>query len=208
MGRPREFDVEKALTAALYVFWEKGFEGASLTDLTSAMGITRPSLYAAFGNKEELFRKALDRYMTTCMRFFREAVQAPDARSVIEGVLYGYADSQTDGLHPPGCLDTNCALVGSDEIEPVRRALLARREGNEAALRERLQRAYAEGDLPRDADPAALASYVMTVVQGMSVQAASGADRETLYKVVQTALRACPIARAAAAKAAEPAVAG
>jgi AcrR family transcriptional regulator len=192
MGRPREFDVDEALATALDQFWRKGFEGTSVNDLTEAMGITKPSLYATFGNKEELFRKALDRYQSTCMTFVEEALAEPAAFQVVERLLYGYATCQTDGAHPPGCLDTNGALVCSEAAEPVRRELIARRTAQEAALRRRLEHALETGDLPADSDPADLARYVMAVIQGMAVQAASGASRETLHGVVRTALRAWP----------------
>lgn len=192
MGRPREFDVDTALQTALRVFWRKGFEGASLTDLTEAMGITRPSLYATYGNKEQLFRKALDCFRATCMSFIPEALSAPTARQVIEQLLYGYADAQTSKGEPQGSLGTNGALVCSQASDPVRQELIRRRERDEADLADRLRRARDEGDLPEDADPAALASYVMTVVHGMSVQAASGAGRDALHGVVRTALRAIP----------------
>ncbi|TLU74085.1 TetR/AcrR family transcriptional regulator [Lichenicoccus roseus] len=198
MGRPREFDVDVALAAALDVFWRNGFEGASMTDLTEAMGITRPSLYATYGNKEALFRRALDSYQSTCMTFFADALSRPTARMVAERILFGWADAQTDPAHPAGCLGTNGALACSNAAEPIRLELVARREAAEAALRRRLEQAVAEGDLPPDADPAALASYVMTVGQGMAVQAASGSTRALLYRVVDTALRAWPAGTEAA----------
>nr|WP_321986439.1 TetR/AcrR family transcriptional regulator [uncultured Lichenicoccus sp.] len=194
MGRPREFDPDEALAAALDVFWRKGFEGASMTDLTEAMGITRPSLYATFGNKEALFRKALDSYQSTCMAFTTDALSQPTARLVAERMLFGCADAQTDAAHPPGCLGTNGALACSLAAEPIRLELVERRNAWEGSLRQRLERARLEGDLPQDADPAALASYVMTIAQGMAVQAASGANRATLYRVVATALAAWPAA--------------
>ncbi len=192
MGRPREFDPETALSVALDLFWRKGFEGTSLSDLTEAMGISRPSLYAAFGNKERLFRLVLDRYQSTCMGFFEEALRQPTARRVAERLLYGCADAQTDRVHPPGCLGTSGALACSEAAEPIRAELIARRGAQEVALRRRLERAVAERDLPPATDVADLASYVMTLVQGMSVQSASGADRELLYGIVRTALRAWP----------------
>jgi AcrR family transcriptional regulator len=192
MGRPREFDVDEALDSALQVFWSKGYEGTSLTDLTEAMGITRPSLYATFGNKEELFRKVLDQYDNTCLSFTREAMNEPTARAVVERLLYGHADAQTDPPHPPGCLGMNGALACSEEVEPIRQELIGRRLASEAALRRRLEQAKAEGDLAADADPAGLARYVMTIAQGMAVQAASGADREALHQVTRTALMAWP----------------
>src|SRR5881397_2597277 len=103
-GRPRSFDLDKALDAALQVFWQKGYEGASLSDLTEAMGINRPSLYAAFGNKEALFRKVLDRYFAGPAAYVREALQEPTARAVVERLLLGAAESHSDPRHPQGCL--------------------------------------------------------------------------------------------------------
>jgi AcrR family transcriptional regulator len=194
MGRHREFDVDEALDGALDVFWRKGYEGTSLSDLTEAMGITRPSLYAAFGNKEELFRKALDRYDDTCMAFMREALARPTAREVVSHLLYGYADAQTDPDRPAGCLDTNGALVCSDEAEPIKQELVGRRAANEAVLGRRLEEARAAGDLPADCEPAELARYVMTIAHGMGVQASSGASREALHGIVAMTLRGWPSA--------------
>jgi AcrR family transcriptional regulator len=192
VGRPKEFDPDQALAAALDVFRRQGFEGASLTALTKAMGITRPSLYAAFGNKEELFKNALDRYRSDCTVFRGEALAEPTSRRVVERLLQSAADAQTDKSHPPGCLVTTGALVCSEEGEPIRRVLAALRGDAQAALQSRLEQARAAGDLAADADPAALASYVMAVIQGMAVLAASGADRAALHGVVQVALRAWP----------------
>ena len=192
MGRPREFDPDVALGAALDVFWRKGFDGASLTDLTDAMGITRPSLYAAFGNKEELFRKAFTQYETIALSFLERALAEPTARLVAERMLYGAADAQTDGDHPAGCLAIQSAMCSSDAAEPIRRAVLGIREAKRAALRARLHRARDEGDLPSSADPDALVAYLSAVVNGMAVMAGTGADRETLYGVVRTALAAWP----------------
>lgn len=195
MGRPREFDTGKALAAALDVFWRRGFEAASLTDLTAAMGITRPSLYAAFGNKEALFHKALDHYEATFMRFARDALDEPTARGVIGHLLYGYADMLTGAEHPPGALETNGALVCSNAAEPIKQVLIGRRMEDEAALRRRLERARDEGDLPAATDAAALAQFVMAVACGMSVKAASGAAREVLHRVIGTAMLAVPGAK-------------
>jgi len=192
VGRPREFDIETALACALQEFWQKGYEGTSLTDLTEAMGITRPSLYATFGNKEELFRKALDRYDATHMLFTGDALQEPTAYAVVERLLYGFADAQTDPVNPPGCLGMNAALACTEASEPIRQELIARRAATETALRHRLERAKAEGDLPAGSDAAALALYVMTVAQGMAGQAKSGASRADLHNVVAVALQAWP----------------
>jgi AcrR family transcriptional regulator len=194
MGRPREFDVEEALDGALDLFWRKGYEGTSLSDLTEAMGITRPSLYATFGNKEELFRKALDRYDSTCMAFTRSSLEQPTARAVVSHLLHGFADAQTDPAHPAGCLGMNGALACSEEAEPIKQELVGRRVASEAALGRRLEEARAAGDLPADSDPAELARYVMTVAHGMAIQASSGAGRAALYSIVVMTLRAWPSA--------------
>lgn len=192
-GRPREFDTDEALDKALHVFWRQGYEGASLSDLTEAMGISRPSLYAAFGNKEDLFRRALDRYAESgpgaCQR---EAMAEPTARAVVERLLYGTAKGLTDPKNPRGCLAVQGALSCGEAAESIKNELCSRRAAGEAALGERFQRAKTEGDLKSDADPQALARFVTTVQQGMSVQAAGGASREDLMTVAEMALKAWP----------------
>jgi AcrR family transcriptional regulator len=193
-GRPRTFDVDDALDIALKVFWKKGYEGTSIDDLTQAIGINRPSLYCAFGNKEQLFRKALDRYLGEAAALYSDAISQPTARAVAERYLRGMADSLTDPEHPPGCLAVQGALSCGEAADPIRRELSARRAAAEARLRERFERAQAEGDLAPDDEPADLARYLATVSQGMAVQAAGGASREDLRRVAETALRAWPTA--------------
>jgi AcrR family transcriptional regulator len=194
-GRPREFDTEKALDAALHVFWRKGYEGASLPDLTEAMGINRPSLYAAFGNKEELFRRALDRYVEGPASFVRKALEEPTARAVVERLFDRAVDVVGDPCNPAGCLLVQGALACGDEADCIRRELNERRLAGEIAIRERFERARTDGDLPADADPTDLARYVVTILQGIAVQAAGGASRKELRRVVQMALRAWPEGR-------------
>jgi AcrR family transcriptional regulator len=184
--------MEKALDSALRVFWRKGYEGASLPELTKAMGINRPSLYAAFGNKEELFRKALDRYVEGPAGYMREALDEPTARQVVERMLTGSAELLTDRRHPRGCLVVQGALACGEGSESVRRELIARRTAAHTILRERLERAVAEGDLSEDVDCDDLARYVMAVIHGMAVQAASGVGREELLRVAEIALRVLP----------------
>jgi len=191
-GRPRGFDLEQALDRALNVFWRKGFEGASLPDLTRAMRINRPSLYAAFGNKEALFRRALDRYAQGPACYVREALEAPTAREVAGRLLRGAAAGLTDPRHPRGCLLVQGALSCGDAAEGVRAELCSRRAAGEAAIRRRMQRARREGDLPAGADPADLAKYLATMIHGLAVQAAGGAKTEQLRRVAETALRAWP----------------
>ena len=191
-GRPREFDADEALERALELFWRQGYEGTSLGQLTAAMGINRPSLYAAFGNKESLFRKALDRYVDAGMAFLRDALEEPTARRAIETLLRGYVALVTDPRTPAGCLTVNGALACGPDADSIRAELTARRLAGEAALRARLQRARKDGDLPADANPADLARYINTIAQGIAVQAAGGASRKQLDHVVDVALRAWP----------------
>jgi AcrR family transcriptional regulator len=192
VGRPRSFDAGKALDAGMKVFWRKGYEGASLSDLTRAMGVNRPSLYAAFGDKEALFRKALDRYDEGPAAYLREALNRPTARAAVEGLMLGAADLVTSSGNPAGCLFVQGALACGDGAEAVRGDLILRRGAGEKSVRQRLQRAQAEGDLPPEASPADLARFVVTVVHGIAVQAASGASRNELRRVVRTALQAWP----------------
>jgi AcrR family transcriptional regulator len=191
-GRPRAFDTDKALDRALRVFWGKGYEGATLPELTRAMGINRPSLYAAFGNKEALFRKALARYVEGPAAYVRAALGESTARAAAERLLYGAADLLTGPRTPKGCLIVQGALACGEAAEPIRRELASRRRSGEAALRRRFERAASDGDLPAGADPHGLAKFVVTVIHGMAVQAAGGASREELRRVAETALRAWP----------------
>lgn len=193
MGRPKEFDVDEALCAALQVFWKHGFDGASLTDLTDAMGITRPSLYATYGNKEELFRKVLDRYEEMHLCFVAEALAERSVARAIKKLLDGYAQVLTDPMHPPGCLGVNSAICGGGESEPIRRELIARRSLSEETLRERFERASRDGELTPEEDPADWARYVMSVGLGMAVKAASGSSKAELERVAAMALRALPV---------------
>jgi AcrR family transcriptional regulator len=192
IGRPRAFDVDVALDRALHVFWRKGYEGTSLSDLTKAMRINRPSLYAAFGNKEALFRKALDRYSEGPTAYFDDALQEPTARAAAERLLRGTIDLLTNPRTPQGCLIVQSALACGDAADSIRKELAFRRATGEAALSRRFRRAKREGDLSANADPADLARYITTVVHGMAVKGAGGATRPQLLRIMQTALRAWP----------------
>jgi AcrR family transcriptional regulator len=191
-GRPREFDADQALAAALRVFWSKGYEGASMADLTEAMGITKPSLYAAFGNKEALFRKALDLYETEKLTYMRQALDQPTARAVAERLLRGAVESQTSSCEPRGCLGVIHSVACGAEAESIRAEVIARRASSQAAMVERFERAKRDGDLPADADVGGLTRYLVAVLQGMAVQAGSGATREDLDTLVDTALAMWP----------------
>jgi AcrR family transcriptional regulator len=189
-GRPRAFDAERALDRAMGVFWLKGYEGASLPDLTRAMGINRPSLYAAFGNKQALFGRAVQRYVRGPGRYVFDALAAPTARGVIERLFAGLIELLTDPRNPRGCLLVHGALACGTQAQPVRRALDGRREAVVDALSRRLARARAARELPARANPTDLARFIAAVMHGMCVQSASGAGRAVLQRVARTALRA------------------
>jgi AcrR family transcriptional regulator len=195
MGRHREFDEEKVLDAVLRVFWRKGYEGTSYADLTEAAGIERPALYAAFGNKEALFLRALARYDERYLDYIPEALELPTAREVAAHVLHKAVELNTRYPDRTGCLGINGALAGSDDAEPVRRALIEFRAAGRERLRERFERAKLEGDLPKTAKPEALATFVMTVTQGIAVQAKAGMSRDMLQTVAEQALSTWPQAR-------------
>lgn len=178
----------------MQVFWQKGYEGASLADLTKAMGINRPSMYAAFGDKEALFKKALDRYASGPASFMHHALQEKTARAVAEKIMRGTVAMVAGPKTPQGCFMVQAGLAVGDESAPVCRELTTHRESGVTLIRRRLKRSKAEGDLPPNADPSALARYIATVIHGISVQAASGASRKELEKVVDLAMQAWPSA--------------
>jgi AcrR family transcriptional regulator len=190
MGRPREFDTEKALDEAMEVFWRHGYEGATIAELTDAMKINPPSLYAAFGSKEGLLKAALDRYSEKREEFMREVLNMPTARDVVERMLLRIADTQTDPDNPPGCLLVAGGLACGAGAENVPFELASRRARTETQLRERFVRAKEESDLAPDADPAALARYLSAVIAGMGVLASSGASRDDLRQIALVSLRA------------------
>ena len=192
MGRHREFDVDMALDAALDVFWRKGYEGASYTDLTAATGVERPGLYSAFGNKEALFRLVLDRYYVRYLTYFPEALKQPTSRLVAEHALRGAAELHTRFADRRGCMGVLGALVGPDSIAPIQHTMMAARALGEAALLQRLEQAWTQGDLPAHADCNALTAFIMTLLSGMAVQARNGADRAALEAVATQALSTWP----------------
>lgn len=194
MGRHRQFDIDTALDAALGVFWRKGFEGASYTDLVQETGVERPGLYAAFGNKESLFLHALDRYFEHYWDYVSVALQKPTSREVASDLLAGAVDLSTRYPDRKGCFGVNAALAVSDDAEPARMALVEARASGETKLRERFERARQDGDLSDEADPAVLAAYLMAVMHGLSVQAKAGFPREVLTAVAAQALATWPSA--------------
>ncbi|WDF74801.1 TetR/AcrR family transcriptional regulator [Novosphingobium sp. KACC 22771] len=190
-GRPRQFCPEAALTAALKVFWARGYEGASMSELTEAMGITKPSLYACFGNKEALFRKALDLYEKEKLAYVRAGLTAPTAKGVAEAFLRGALAMQT-GNDPRGCLSVVSAVACTNYADSIRDEITSLRLATDRAIIERFERARSEGDFPEDVDPAALAHYLTAILQGMTVQARSGATPAELERLVAMTLAMWP----------------
>ncbi len=189
-GRPREFDVEDALAAALRVFWAKGYEGASLTDLTDAMAITRRKGWAAFGNKEALFKQALDLYETEKLAYVKGALAAPTAKGVAQRMLAGTIDNITSECR--GCLGVIASVNCSSEDSPIRQDVRARAESSRRAIVERMQRGIDDGDFAIPIDAEAMTSYMLAVLQGISVQAGTGASRPELQRVADAALAIWP----------------
>jgi AcrR family transcriptional regulator len=190
VGRPREFDPDHALEQAMRLFWAKGYEGASLADLTEAMGITRSSMYAAFGNKDELFRRAVERYTEGPASYGIRALSEPTARAVAESILRGAATASTSREAPHGCLGVQAALAAGDNGLAAQKVLVDWRRDGAARLESRFLRARAEGDLPETEDPRALATYITTVAYGIAVQAATGRSEAELRRVADVAMNA------------------
>ncbi len=191
-GRPRGFDTDEVLERALLVFWEHGYEGASLAALTEAMGISTTSMYATFGNKEELFRKALERYTEGPSAYFARALEEPTAFEVATALIAGTIRTTTRPSGPHGCLGVQGALATGESSQTARDLLVNWRDDGYTTLRGRFARAVDDGDLPPEADPAVLARYVTALGYGIAVQASSGVSREELQEMADAALRGWP----------------
>lgn len=192
MGRPRGFNAEAMLDKVVNVFWQHGYEGTSMATLMAATGLNKPSLYAAFGSKEELFRSAFERYWQRQGEFTGKLLDEPNARAGVERMLLALVDSQTQPGLPHGCLAVHGGLVGSAASAAIRDELRARQARLQTMVQNRLTRAQAEGELASSVDVADLARYLTMVGQGAAVQAAGGATREELRRVVSVAMRAWP----------------
>jgi AcrR family transcriptional regulator len=190
-GPPKAFDADTALEAAMFVFWRKGFDGASLTDLTRAMGINRPSLYATFGDKASLFRQAVARYGEQGQAVFGKCEAAVTARQFVEQLLRAQAEWYTDPGQPTGCFFIQSAIA-SGASEPARETTRERRAFNERAVVARLSRADLAAGIPPGFTAKELAAYVASVANGMAIRAADGASRRDLYRVVDLALAFWP----------------
>lgn len=188
-GRPSEFNHEVALEAALNVFWAQGYEGTSMADLTEALGINKPSIYAAFGNKEALFKKALSKYAQQHVRVLPEALNAPTAKQAVETFFTQAATLLTNPSTPKGCLIVQGALACSEDASAIHQLLADHRTTLEAAFAKRFELAKQQGELSADVDSMALAKLVTTVHQGMSVQAKSGASKDALLAMTRLLLQ-------------------
>jgi AcrR family transcriptional regulator len=194
MGRPREFEVDDAIEKATLLFWRNGYEGTSLSDLTKAIGISPPSFYFAFGSKEGLFRKVIERQNPHLMKLAETACRKPTPRAVAKHFLHGYADVMTDPLHAPGCLALNSALP-CKAGDPVRELLADLREQMRMRLRDRFAEARGGEGLPARIDADSLARLVLVIAWGMAVEAQSGASRADLRRMIALALPAWPGAK-------------
>ena len=193
-GRPREFCVDHALAEALRVFWTKGYDGASLTDLTEAMGITRPSLYAAFGNKESLFRKALDLYEREKMAYLNEGLAQPTARQVAETMLRGALENVAGEGEPHGCMRVIASVACGPAAQSLHDEIIQRTDIFKQMMVSRFERAKEAGDLPPHIDALGLTGVLVAWLQGISIQANQGIERKDLERLIDTALALWPSA--------------
>ncbi len=189
-GRPREFDRDAALDKAMRLFWERGYEGTSVSDLADALGIGKPSLYAAFGPKEQLFYEALDLYTH---RYGPKMQDAPTAKEALESILRSNAQNYTDPGVPSGCMIVLAAAVGPPQNAEVRAHLAMIRNGSSATFAARIRRGITEGDVPEGADAEAMAAFYTTVLNGLALQARDGAGGAALDRVIDGAMAAWDI---------------
>ncbi|WP_224245981.1 TetR/AcrR family transcriptional regulator [Hyalangium gracile] len=200
-GRPRGFDRDAALEQALQLFWRRGYEGTSIADLTEELGITAPSLYSAFTSKAELYREALARYRAQEGALAaRTLAEEPTFQAAVSRMLRESAHEFTRPGRPGGCMVSTAVLGCASENEEVARHVASLRGDTLRVLRERVEQAISEGELPADTDAEALARFIGAVVQGMSVQARDGADEAALLAIVETALKAIDASTGASRK--------
>ncbi|WP_428698253.1 TetR/AcrR family transcriptional regulator [Stappia sp.] len=193
IGRPRGFDRDTALLAAMRTFWARGYEGTSIQDLVDATGVNKPSLYSTFGCKEEIFREAVELYDRLEGRATSQSLgAATTTREAVETMLRSNARAYVADEGPRGCMIVLASLLGAPENKSVRAFLSDNRLSGEAALRDRLARGVAEGDLAPAADLDRLAAFYTTVLEGLSIQARDGASAEKLEMIVDAAMLAWP----------------
>lgn len=192
-GRPRSFDREVALRRAMEVFWEKGYEGAQLTDLMAELGINPPSFYAAFGSKEAAFREALELYEREMVSGWINAfIVGLNTRQAIRSLLDYTIDVALAAPGSGGCMMVMSMINAKPGSEPLRELLENRRREGLRQIRERLERGVRDGDLPRSTDTKRLATFFGAVVQAISLQARDGASRDELNDIVVSAMMVMP----------------
>jgi AcrR family transcriptional regulator len=193
IGRPREFDRDAALLAAMRTFWTQGYEGTSIQDLVAAMGVNKPSLYSTFGCKEEIFREAVELYDRIEGRATSQSLaKAGTAREAVETMLRANARAYVVEEGPRGCMIVLSSLLGAPENESVRAFLAENRLNGETMLRDRLAQGIAAGDLDSSADVGQLAAFYTTVLEGLSIQARDGASVDKLNMIIDAAMLAWP----------------
>jgi AcrR family transcriptional regulator len=192
MARPREFDEDEVLQKALFVFWEKGYEGASLHNLLEAMRLTKSSLYKAFGSKENLFRKVREKYRLEYLVYQQDALTEPTPRKIVERLLFNTVELHLSGKTPLGCLETTGLAGCTTDNEPVRLELVQGRDRLRDRLRKRFEATRARGGLPVGMDSDEAAFFVATLIYGMAVQAKAGAEKDDLLRLVRSTLLLWP----------------
>jgi len=191
-GRPLSFDRDAALNQAMLTFWRHGYETTSIADLTTAMGVTAPSIYTAFGDKRRLFLEAAQRYAGDPEALAEAVSSAPTAYDAARAMLISAAITYTGDGTPPGCLLASATASGSAASTDVQAAIADIRRSITAHMRDRIDRDIAIGALPPSTDASALAGLVMTIAQGMSVLARDGTPRASLMSIVEISLKAWP----------------
>lgn len=186
-GRPLSFDRQDVLEKAMLAFWARGYETTSISYLTTAMGITAPSLYATFGNKQQLFLEAMHRYVGDRSALEKTMADAPTAREAVVKMLRGAALLYTGEATPPGCLLASAAATGSPDAAEVREAIAIERQEVRKIIDRRIELDIVKGLLPSDTQSATLADLTLAVTQGMSVLARDGADRNRLLAIAEKA---------------------
>jgi len=200
-GRPREFDREVVLDRAMRLFWSRGYESTSVSDLTEAMGVTAPTLYSAFGDKKGLFLESVERYLTGPAAFVLNALtQEPTAERAMERLMRESVDFFTAADHPKGCMVVLAASNCSDASADVAHILAERRRAGERMIRERISAGLNAGELPHGTDVDALAGTIISTVYGLSIQARDGASRASLMKTVTQVMKAWPGRTSASSK--------
>jgi AcrR family transcriptional regulator len=188
-GRPINFDKDAALEAAMLLFWERGFEGASMADLTHAMGLSPSSIYAAFGDKQNLFALAAKRYLEYRARYAGRALAEPTLEGAVRALFANTVEFLTTAGHPPVCMSLVGATGCSVDATPAKQLMTEIRKQNQAAIKSRLVRARKSGELPKEINVDDYTRYLSTILAGLSIQAANGSTKSELKRTAEMALQ-------------------